>query len=75
MPGFVVRPPGDSAAVPDGDRARPEPTQAARNPVLRLAPVMFAPAAAAVVLIAETAAVVRLIVGFPRLAVARPTGR
>jgi hypothetical protein len=64
MPGFVVRPP----------RARRVSPHAARNQVLRLAPVMLAPAAAGVVLLAEAAAVVRLVVGVPRLAAPRPTG-
>jgi hypothetical protein len=75
MPGLAVSPPRDLEPAPDADRARREPARAGRGSAARFAPLTFAPAAAGVVLLAEAAAVIRLVVGLPLLVAARPRGR
>jgi hypothetical protein len=79
MPGFPLSPPRDIAPAPDGDRARRQPARAVRSSAARFAPLTFAPAVAVVVLLAEAAAVIRmvaglLLVGVPLLVATRPAG-
>lgn len=79
MSGVALDPARDVGPAPDPDRARREPRRAVRVRALRCAPTSVAPAVAGVVLLAEAAAVVRLVVGVvllvSLLAAARPTGR
>jgi hypothetical protein len=75
MPGLAVPPP--SHAEPAPARARRERPPAVRVSAARFSPVMFAPAVAVVVLLAEAAAVVRMVVGLllVGLVATRPAGR
>jgi hypothetical protein len=75
MPGLAVSSPRDLEPAPDADRARREPAPAVQSSAARFAPLTFAPAAAGVVLLAEVAAVIRLVLGLPLLVAARPAGR
>jgi hypothetical protein len=80
MPGFAVSPPRELEPAADADRVRRAPAQAVRGSAARFSPVMFVPAVAVVVLFAEAAAVVRmvvglLLVGLPLPVATRPAGR
>jgi hypothetical protein len=80
MPGLAVPPPSHAEPAPAGARARRERPPAVRGFAARFSPVMFLPAVAVVVLLAEAAAVVRmvvglLLVGLPLLVATRPAGR
>lgn len=76
MPGVAVPSPRQVESPSQIDRARREPCRAG---ALRFKPTTFAPAVAVVVLLAESAAVVRLVVGVvllvPLHAATCPTAR
>ena len=78
MSGVAVDPPSDVEPASDVARARREPRRAVRPRAQRLAPTGLLPAVAVVVLLAEAAASVRLVLGVvllvPLLAAARPAG-
>lgn len=79
MSGVAVEPPRHVESEPDDGRVRREPRRAVRARALRLEPTTLVPAVAALVLLAEAAATVRLVLGgvvlVPLVAAARPAAR
>jgi hypothetical protein len=79
MSGVAVDPPRHVESEPDDGRVRRAPRRAVRARALRLEPTTLVPAAAVLVLLAEAAATVRLVLGgvllVPLLDAARPAAR